>query len=215
MAAAPDSSSASSSIYAQVDSYPWDTDAEFQSGLGAILGSTASSEQAVELALRARCFYYSRKFNTPVDFDAYKAYRASTPSPSAVPTTAPNGLAPVDLLPATPSPSQTPPPPPPPPHGAGTTAATTSAPTSAPAPAEAQQQQEAPYPTSFAHIVELITTGQPIPGIKEIPDTVLEGQGTAPVASKRKKPWEKDVGVAATAAASSSAEVPAASAASQ
>ncbi|KKY13045.1 putative myb dna-binding domain protein [Diplodia seriata] len=166
MAAAPDSSSASSSIYAQVDSYPWDTDAEFQSGLGAILGSTASSEQAVELALRARCFYYSRKFNTPVDFDAYKAYRASTPTPSAVPTTAPNGLAP----------------------------------------------QEAPYPTSFAHIVELITTGQPIPGIKEIPDTVLEGQGTAPVASKRKKPWEKDVGVAA---ASSSAEVPAASAASQ
>ncbi|KAL1613481.1 hypothetical protein SLS54_010578 [Diplodia seriata] len=213
MAAAPDSSSASSSIYAQVDSYPWDTDAEFQSGLGAILGSTASSEQAVELALRARCFYYSRKFNTPVDFDAYKAYRASTPTPSAVPTTAPNGLAPVDLLPATPSPSRTPPPPPPP-HGAGTTSApTSSAPAAQPAETQQQQQQqEAPYPTSFAHIVELITTGQPIPGIKEIPDTVLEGQGTAPVASKRKKPWEKDVGVAA---ASSSAEVPAASAASQ
>ncbi|KAL0259245.1 hypothetical protein SLS55_006750 [Diplodia seriata] len=212
MAAAPDSSSASSSIYAQVDSYPWDTDAEFQSGLGAILGSTASSEQAVELALRARCFYYSRKFNTPVDFDAYKAYRASTPTPSAVPTTAPNGLAPVDLLPATPSPSRTPPPPPPP-HGAGTTSAPTSAPAAQPAETQQQQQQqEAPYPTSFAHIVELITTGQPIPGIKEIPDTVLEGQGTAPVASKRKKPWEKDVGVAA---ASSSAEVPAVSAASQ
>lgn len=60
MAAAPESSSASHSIYAQVDSYAWDTDAEFQSGLGAILGSTASPEQAVELALRARCFYYSR-----------------------------------------------------------------------------------------------------------------------------------------------------------
>ena len=64
MAAAPESS-ASDSIYAQVDNYPWDTDAEFQSGLGAILGSTASSEQAVELSLRARCFYYSRYASLP------------------------------------------------------------------------------------------------------------------------------------------------------
>lgn len=49
-----------------------------------------------------------------------------------------------------------------------------------------------PYPTSFAQIVELVTTGQPIPGIKEIPNTVLTGQGTQPVKAKRKKPWEKD-----------------------
>lgn len=60
MAAAPEPSSTSDSVYAQVDNYPWDTDAEFQSGLGAILGSTASQDQAIELALRARCFYYSR-----------------------------------------------------------------------------------------------------------------------------------------------------------
>ena len=50
----------------------------------------------------------------------------------------------------------------------------------------------APYPTSFAHIVELITSGQPIPGIKEIPSTVLEGQGTQAEKPKRRKPWEKD-----------------------
>lgn len=203
MAAAPEPSSTSDSVYAQVDNYPWDTDAEFQSGLGAILGSTASQDQAIELALRARCFYYSRKFNTSVDFDAYKAYRATAPSPSSVPTTVTNGLTPASL-PATPSPGQTPPlgsiatfP------GAATSAPLASAPTSAPAessaPPAGQEQQEAPYPTSFAHIVELITTGQPIPGIKDIPDTVLEGQGSAPTASKRKKPWEKDVGVAAGA----------------
>ena len=53
----------------------------------------------------------------------------------------------------------------------------------------------APYPTSFAQIVELISTGQPVPGIKEIPATVLEGQGTAAVKARRKKPWEKDEGV--------------------
>jgi hypothetical protein len=58
-------------------------------------------------------------------------------------------------------------------------------------PADASEPP-APYPTSFAHIVELITTGQPVPGIKEIPNTVLEGQGTEPVKARRKKPWEKD-----------------------
>lgn len=141
----------------------------------------------------------ARKFNTQVDFDAYKAYRASVPSPSQVPTTAPNGLASAVDLPATPSPSQTPPP------GIASGPAPTSAPTSAPEASSGGGQQEAPYPTSFAHIVELITTGQPIPGIKEIPPTVLEGQGTEATAPKRKKPWEKDVGVAA------GTEVPAAS----
>jgi hypothetical protein len=45
---------------------------------------------------------------------------------------------------------------------------------------------------SFNHIVELITTGQPIPGIKEIPDTVLEGQKSEAITTRRKKPWEKD-----------------------
>ena len=50
----------------------------------------------------------------------------------------------------------------------------------------------APYPTSFAQIVELISSGQPVPGIKEIPPTVLEGQGTQATKARRKKPWEKD-----------------------
>lgn len=50
----------------------------------------------------------------------------------------------------------------------------------------------APYPISFSQIVELITTGQPIPGIKEVPDTLLEGQASQATTAKRKKPWEKD-----------------------
>lgn len=43
---------------------------------------------------------------------------------------------------------------------------------------------------TFDHIVELITTGQPIPGIKSIPDTVLEGQSSESTKAKRRKPWE-------------------------
>lgn len=51
---------------------------------------------------------------------------------------------------------------------------------------------EPAYPSSFAHIVELITTGQPIPGIEEIPDTVLTGHDIASEKPRRRKPWEKD-----------------------
>ena len=48
----------------------------------------------------------------------------------------------------------------------------------------------APYPTSFSQIVELITTGQPIPGIKQVSDTVLEGHATQATNPRRRKPWE-------------------------
>lgn len=54
----------------------------------------------------------------------------------------------------------------------------------------------APYPTSFSQIVELITSGEPIPGIKEVSDTVLEGQASQSTTVKRKKPWEMDDAVA-------------------
>lgn len=59
------------------------------------------------------------------------------------------------------------------------------------APSEAADPNPS-YPTSFADIVTLINSGAPIPGIKEIPDTVLADKATQPAASKRRKPWEKE-----------------------
>ena len=47
-------------VYEALEKYNWDDDVEFQTGLSAILGSNSSPEQAAELALRARCFYYAR-----------------------------------------------------------------------------------------------------------------------------------------------------------
>ena len=47
-------------VYEALEKYHWDDDVEFQSGLSAILGSNSTPEQAAELALRARCFYYAR-----------------------------------------------------------------------------------------------------------------------------------------------------------
>lgn len=48
------------SVYDELDQFPWDEDAEFQGGLTAILGNNPPPEQASELTLRARCFYYQR-----------------------------------------------------------------------------------------------------------------------------------------------------------
>lgn len=58
--------------------------------------------------------------------------------------------------------------------------------------APALPAQEPTYPSSFSHIVELITNGQPIPGIQQIPDTVLEGHDTPSSKPRRQKPWEKE-----------------------
>lgn len=49
----------------------------------------------------------------------------------------------------------------------------------------------APYPVSFGQVVEMITSGKPIAGIKEIPATVLVGQSSQSTQSRRKKPWEE------------------------
>ena len=53
-------------------------------------------------------------------------------------------------------------------------------------------EQSPPYPLSFNQIVELVTAGQPIPGIKDIPNTVLEGRASEATRGTRKKPWELD-----------------------
>ena len=50
----------------------------------------------------------------------------------------------------------------------------------------------APHPSYFGQIIEIIASGEPIPGIKEVPDTVMEGQASQSTTAKRKKPWEKD-----------------------
>lgn len=68
---------------------------------------------------------------------------------------------------------------------------TTETATAATNPSPASTTAEPSYPSSFAHIVELITTGQPIPGIQQIPETVLAGKEGPSTAARRRKPWEK------------------------
>jgi hypothetical protein len=56
-------------------------------------------------------------------------------------------------------------------------------------------EDDGPPRLTYAELVNLIQTGAPIPGIKDVPDTVLTGQASSSAATKRRKPWEQEDGV--------------------
>ncbi|KAI4206982.1 MAG: hypothetical protein LQ346_000814 [Caloplaca aetnensis] len=168
-----DSNECNDTIFHQLESYPFSTDTEFQSGLSTILSSTSSQDPEL-LTLRARCFYFSRKRSVPIDFHSYILWRSLQ-----------------SLRPVVAGSQDTPP----------SEAQRTGIPADngiqeASAVRQPEQRPEAPYPSSFAKIVNLITKGEPIPGIKEVPDTLLTGQESAANSAKRRKPWERDEAVA-------------------
>ncbi|KAI4127862.1 MAG: hypothetical protein LQ347_004425 [Umbilicaria vellea] len=177
----PPGSSQDEELFRKLDDYPWDADAEFQGGLRAILGPNPDPERA------------EQKYNVPIDFTPYRTWHTHHSSRSLA-----NGAVTSRSSIATEPPfeSSLPEIPPVDPNSNTTSVLTnplsafpndtTSSTASPPAP------PAAPYPPTFSQIVELITTGQAIPNIKEIPDTLLEGQESQATAAKRKKPWEKD-----------------------
>lgn len=54
---------------------------------------------------------------------------------------------------------------------------------------ESEQPEESKSLT-YDELVELIISGKPIPGIKKIPNIILQDQLSKPVLKQRKKPWE-------------------------
>jgi len=167
-----------SSIFEALEAYPWHEDAEFQSGLSSILstpdGSPATSEFE-NLIVRAKCFYFSRKANTHVDVDSYKAWKVKQMSSSSSASSMSHDRAvgdgdPLDISVNGPSTMEN---------------------ATADGPDIQEAAPEPGYPASFDDIIELIKSGKPVPGIKEIPNTVLSGQGTEARQDRRLKPWEK------------------------
>lgn len=162
-------------MYQQVESYGWAGDQEFQSGLKAILGPTNADVdplQIEDLTLRARCFYYARKSGRELDFSQYKAWRQQQPQQTLTPLVLPSSDGSL---------------------GADTGVAGEVKAKDGDKDSTQNQPDQAgqgQYPSKFAQIVELIQSGKPVPGIKEIPDTVLHGQGTSSSAKQRRKPWE-------------------------
>lgn len=54
----------------------------------------------------------------------------------------------------------------------------------------ASETDDPPYSSNYQDLVELIVSGKPVPGIKEIPNTVLPEQSSISAAKQRVKPWE-------------------------
>ncbi|KAI4275343.1 MAG: hypothetical protein LQ337_003288 [Flavoplaca oasis] len=154
------------SVFERTESYPFSTDPEFQSGLSTILSSNSTQEPEL-LTLRARCFYFARKCHVSIDFESYKRWRSD------------QNLPPVTANREAVTETQT--------NGIAQEIETADVNS-----AQEPNEPAAPYPSSFSRIVDLITKGEPIPGIKDIPDTLLIGQESSPTTAKRKKPWEED-----------------------
>ncbi|KAI9468590.1 hypothetical protein LPJ78_001676 [Coemansia sp. RSA 989] len=55
---------------------------------------------------------------------------------------------------------------------------------------KAKQLQEAPHSLSFAEVVQMIASGQEIPGIRDIPDKLNQEQPSESKISAPPKPWE-------------------------
>jgi Family of unknown function (DUF5572) len=169
------------SIFTSLSHFPFDSDAEYLSGLSTILGHPSTHPSASEIAqngelvLQAQCFYFSRKRALPpIDPSAYRQWLQSRTA---------NNPSHHDVTGQTSDIS------------ASTAQAESSAATDVPPAlgASAESAEPPPYPDSFAAIVDLITQNKPIPGIEEIPATVLDhGSSKIDQTPRRKKPWEAD-----------------------
>jgi len=174
MASTPAGGFTDTYLFHQLDEYPWDTDQEFQGGLRAILGDVSDPAQVRHLTLRAKCYYFARKAGTPVDFEGYQRW---------VDGERPGGNEAVNGIGAAPEQSS-----------AGAVASASGEQAASAGDAGVGGMGNAPYSASFAEICDMIAEGKPIPGIKDIPDTILEGQKSESSAQGRRKPWEKNIG---------------------
>ena len=167
-------------LFEKLESYPFNADPEFANGLSIILGhpDVPASETEVnrddDLVLQAKCFYFSRYVTFRI-----MLIRNWHPMPTRKEDLSP----PLDFAAFKVWLAQN--------AGAAQSSCQAAKPTMLSNPTRTSAQ-EPTYPSSFAHIVELITTGQPIPGIQQIPDTVLTGHDTSSEQPKRLKPWEKE-----------------------
>ncbi|RDA83410.1 hypothetical protein CP532_4816 [Ophiocordyceps camponoti-leonardi (nom. inval.)] len=170
------------SIYQAFDSYPWSKDKTFLSGLSAILGdsNTGTSQGSPDdMATHARIFYYAQRIGVQIDFSQYQSWLAQHPDhkpPDVIPN---NCNPPISALPwqqAAPK-------------------AELYVERSGPSQSSAEEPR---YPLGFAEMLKLLQDGKPIPGIRQIPNTVardpVRAHSVKPVGSRTapKKPWEKD-----------------------
>ncbi|KAG5958745.1 hypothetical protein E4U58_005266 [Claviceps cyperi] len=186
-------------IFHAFDAYPWTKDKSFLSGLSAILGPQNSScppssarGSPADMAIHARIFYYAQRIGVQIDFTRYTAWLAWNPHHT------PPQVLPDEYLassPSSPSSKAT---------GAATTATESLLPWQQAAPkadlyvdrragVEAAAGEPS-YPVGFAEMLQLLSEGKEIPGIRQIPNTVARDSSVKPTGARAapRKPWEKE-----------------------
>ncbi|CAB4415136.1 unnamed protein product [Rhizophagus irregularis] len=146
------------------ESYNFENDINFQSGLPSILNSHKDKpkEKLNALIEKAKYFYYS-KIIQGFDYDDYLAWKTNTKKSvssniedNTVSTSRETSVRDVNNNPQT------------------------------------EQAADNPqYPRTFHQLVEMISKEQPIPGIKQIPNELNKGTPSNPTIKPRPKPWEK------------------------
>ncbi|KAL7944436.1 hypothetical protein V8C42DRAFT_326768 [Trichoderma barbatum] len=179
------------SVFKAFDAYPWTKDEAFLSGLRAILGAPNSNPQGSlrDIATHARIFYYAQRIGVQIDFSSYHAWLAQNPAHQ------PPHIIPQEYeQPPSSSPSSSP-----------------ATPWQQAAPKadlyvdrsiqSHSSEGEPSYPLAFAEMIKLLQEGKPIPGIRQIPNTIERDPTVKPVGSRPvpRKPWEKDVSATAGA----------------
>ncbi|KAF5618305.1 uncharacterized protein FTJAE_12236 [Fusarium tjaetaba] len=177
-------------IFTAFDTYPWSKDKNFMSGLYAILGEPGQQNpqaSLADMAIHARIFYYAQRIGVNIDFSAYKAWLASNPDYQP-PDVLPEEYRQRDAANVSPVPAldwQ---------KAAPKTDLYIDRKTAA---AQSGSQDQPSYPMGFAEMIQLIQEGKPVPGIRQIPNTVVRDPAVKPVGARAvpRKPWEKDTTV--------------------
>ncbi|KAM0486070.1 hypothetical protein ACHAPX_000772 [Trichoderma viride] len=179
------------SIFRAFDAYPWTKDSAFLSGLRAILGapnpSNPQNGSLRDIATHARIFYYAQRIGVQIDFAAYQTWLSQHPEyppPHIIPSE-------YEQQQSSESPSAS---------SASATAWQQAAPKADLYVDRTAQSQasgeggEPSYPLAFAEMIKLIQEGKPIPGIRQIPNTIERDSTVKPVGSRPvpRKPWEKE-----------------------
>ncbi|KAG5799226.1 hypothetical protein H9Q69_001759 [Fusarium xylarioides] len=177
-------------IFTAFDTYPWTKDKNFMSGLYAILGEPGQQNpqaSLADMAIHARIFYYAQRIGVSIDFSAYKAWLASNPDYQP-PDVLPKEYRQQDVANASPLPVL---------DWQKAAPKTDLYVDRKAAAAQSGSQDQPSYPMAFAEMIKLIQEGKPVPGIRQIPNTVVRDPAVKPVGARAvpRKPWEKDTTV--------------------
>ncbi|KAF9144684.1 hypothetical protein BGX30_011884 [Mortierella sp. GBA39] len=155
-------------LFQKFQSYNFDADANFQAGLKSIIGNAQnkSAQEQKDAVEKAKYFYYSR-FVQSFDYNQYQAWRQLKAATSID----------QDESQGSSAPSSTP--------------AEIVDETIAEESQSSSTAADPTYPKSFQEICELIASGKPIPGIRQIPNNLAEGVPSEAKLAPKLKPWEK------------------------